>query len=249
MIEQPHHESNHNKHQWLIPLLLSLAWLAAFPAMAAEDATQYSKANRLLFMTNHLDNIETPATLEYRFTRSGHADDAFEDSVRIKVTEGDDSTGKHVETYFFTGDRSRYTPDVDNATGNPVIMMFLQNEVSSIAERTGGNWRYFQKRIKLALQDATEVDTGTAVYNGEKVAVKRIRLQPFINEDTHRDALGAEIDKRYVFTLSEAVPGEVLEMKSVIPPSDAQQGEIVERLRLQDVSHGTEEASHATDAS
>lgn len=212
--------------------------IAGAAVAAADDSAEFSAANRLLFMSDQMANVGAPATLEYSYTRQGSENENYDDHVDLHVTQGS-SDGKHVKIDFLSGDRHRYVPEVGNAHGNPVIMMFLQNDVSSIAERTGGSWRYFQRRVKFALQDASTVEDGTAEYDGKEVPVKRVRLQPFADEQRHRNDLAAEVDKRYTFTLSDDVPGGVLEMRSEIPPSADHDQKIVERLALRSVTHGS----------
>lgn len=223
----------------LLCLFLVCALLAVSAPLAAADDPkgEFSKANQLLFMTNHFAGLETPTTLEYEFERRGSAENDFTDQVELKVTDGSEH-GKNVETNFLTGDRHRYTPNVEAATGNPVIMMFLQNDISSIADRSGGSWRYLQRRVKTALQNTAKVSEEQAEYDGREIDVKRIRFNPFAREEDHRDQLDAQVQKRYVFTLSDAVPGGVLEMRSETP-SNANGGDpLVERLSLASISHG-----------
>lgn len=213
---------------------------------AAEDqaarSDEFSQANRLLFMTDHMRNVDVPAKLSYSFTRSGDANDSYEDHVDLDVAEGE-RDGKRVKVDFLTGDRHRYVPDVGNAHGNPVIMMFLQNEVSTLAERTGGSWRYFQRRMKFALEDDATVDEDKARYDGHEIKVQRVSMQPFIAEKAHRNALGKATEKRYVFTLSDEVPGGVLEMRSETPAQDETHEATVERLALESVKRATHDPS------
>ncbi|ROO26748.1 hypothetical protein [Salinisphaera orenii] len=222
----------------LLCLCIASAVLAAGAPLAAADTNkdEFSKANQLLFMTDHFVGLQTPARLEYTFERTGSPENDFTDEVELKVAEGDEH-GKKVETSFLTGDRHRYTPNVDAATGNPVIMMFLQNDVSSIAERSGGSWRYLQRRVKTALENSAQVTEEQAEYDGQKIAVERIRLKPFAGEEEHRGQLDDQVQKLYVFTLSDAVPGGVLEMRSEMPSPTENGGPLVERLSLASVSH------------
>lgn len=226
----------------IVGSLLLAGNMAAVAAESPDTAAteEFSQANRLLFMTDHLQNVATPALLEYSFSRTGDRNDSYEDHVDLEVANGSDTAdnGKHVKVDFLSGDRHRYVPDVGNAHGNPVIMMFLQNDVSTLAERTGGSWRYFQKRVKVALEEDARVAEETASYDGQEVPVKRIYLQPFKNEEGHRQALAGEVNKRYVITLSDQVPGSVLEMRSETPNGEASGEDTVDRLALESVTRG-----------
>src|SRR5512135_3032709 len=63
------------------------AWLIAAalcgPAAAAGDAV--SEAETALFLTDHLSKIKAPAVLRYGFSRRGHLDTAFEDTIEVSV--------------------------------------------------------------------------------------------------------------------------------------------------------------------
>jgi len=192
---------------------------------------QLSPANRLLFDTNHLANVTPPTGLSYTFVRSGDSVNNYDDHVDLKVTNGRDNA-KSVAMDFLSGDRHRFVPEVSHAEGNPAIMMFLQNDVIEMADRTGGNWRYFQRRIKTALEDSAKVETETADFNGKSVKTQRITIRPYARDQAHEDDMGGELNKRYIFTLSDAVPGQVLEIRSEVPGDENRSEPIVERLTL-----------------
>ena len=217
---------------------MALLWLAGTTVSAApqaeRDATEqhdFSQANRLLFMTDHLQGVETPAVLEYAFAhREKDNDRDYDDRVTLNITDGAQA-GKHVAIDFLSGERHRYMPDVDNARGNPVIMMFLQNDVSTLAQQTGGSWRYFQRRVKFALQDSASVTESTADYGGSEVAVQRIELEPYAEAQGHREKMAEAVKRHYSFVLSDAVPGGVLEMRASTPTADGR-GETLDRMTL-----------------
>ncbi|MES1925262.1 hypothetical protein [Salinisphaera sp. T31B1] len=196
------------------------------------DGDEFSQANHLLFMTDHLANIQPPTELIYTLARTGDGANSYDDHVDLIVEQGDGSA-KNVKVDFLTGDRHRYVPDVPNAHGNPAVMMFLQNDVVEMAQRTGGNWRFFQRQIKLALQNAAKVEDTQTEYDGRTVAAKQIVIQPFSNARGHSDDIADEMSKRYVFTLSDQVPGGLVEIRSEIP--GAGDTAPVERLQLSEV--------------
>ena len=199
-----------------------------------ENDTTFSKANRLLFMTDHLQGLNTPARLEYKFVHqdgdTADDDTDYTDHVDLQIDEGEQN-GKHVRVDFLSGDRHRYMPDIDNARGNPVIMMFLQNDVTELARRTGGSWRYFQRRVKFALEDAATVSRARATYDGEPIDVERIELTPYAGEQDHRDDVAQALARRYTFLLSDAVPGGVLELRAQTPAADGRPA-VSDRLTL-----------------
>ncbi|MES1948808.1 hypothetical protein C84B14_15743 [Salinisphaera sp. C84B14] len=222
------------RYSWVLLLVLACtaASAAAKTGSDASEQRDFSQANRLLFMTDHLNDVQTPATLAYAFAHREHEDSErdYDDRVLLNI-DSSDQAGKHVAIDFLSDERHRYMPEVDNARGNPVIMMFLQNDVSTLAQQTGGSWRYFQRRVKFALQDSASVTEDIADYRGEQVAVQRIELEPYADERGHREKMADAVKRHYTFVLSDAVPGGVLELRASTPAGDGR-GETLDRMTL-----------------
>jgi hypothetical protein len=188
-------------------------------AHAAQES-QFSQANRLLFLTDHLDNLRAPSVLHYTFEKSGTLEDTYKDTIDVKVSPRGKSA-KTVELNFFTGARHRYLPPLSDPSGNPIISAFLQREVVEMEERTEGSWRYFQKVIKLALENDAQAEPVEFDYDGRPVSGTEIKIQPYI-DDPHRAEIAPYDTKYYVFTLSNAVPGQVYRLRSVVPARSPQ---------------------------
>lgn len=193
--------------------LLAIAPLSGLVQAAPQPA--FSKANTLLFLTDHLDNVPTKATLHYAFEKRGSLEEPYSDTIDMMLSPqaGD---GKRVEFNYFTGVRNQYMPPIDHAQGNPIISVFLQYEVNQMEQRTGGSWRYFQKVIKFALQDQAKVKPVRFNFGGQRVDGTKIKIAPY-REDPHRAQIEPYVDKYYVFTLSDSVPGTVYQLRSVVP--------------------------------
>ncbi len=134
-------------------LCLHAVLLLTAAVVAADEpgAESFSAANTLLFATDHLGNVMQPRVLVYDFARSGPPGEAFADEVTLNVTAVPADGGRSVEIQFFSEDRARVVPSMDDVRGNPVVMLFLQRDVYEMGRETGGPWRHFQKRIKTAL--------------------------------------------------------------------------------------------------
>lgn len=194
-------------------LLLALGPGATSAQTAASD--DFSEANTMLFLSEHLEGIQDPSVLHYSFEKRGELEEPFKDTVDVKVKP--DANGKRsVEVNYFTGARNQYIPPLPDATGNPVISVFLQRDVGDMQSRTGGSTRYFQNAIKQALEDAAEVKPVKVNFEGRTVDGTRIEVIPY-RDDPHRDDMGQHADKHYVFTLSDAIPGEVYELSTMVP--------------------------------
>lgn len=227
----------------VVPILTLLA-TATFgsAASAAGDGTELSEANVLLFDTPHLRGMEQSATLHYRLESSRPEEgEAFTGEIVLHVRPNPGESSWHVDFDYLSGQRERPVPPVSSATGNPVIKVFLQREVVAMEKRTGGNWRYFQKAIKTALQDDANVESTRFEYRGQSVEGRRIRIDPY-REDPRRGQMGAYARMRYAVVLSDAIPGRIYELTATAAADDGT-GEpaFAERLRLVRVERGSAE--------
>jgi hypothetical protein len=177
-------------------------------------ADEISKAEVLLFQTNHLKSIGEPARLVYRFDKQGELEEAFQDQVEIIVSARDGK--KSVSTQYLNGKNKTDFPPVEDAEGNPVLLYFLERDIREMQRLTGGHWIFFQRRIRLALAESAVVRPVTLSYNGREVKGEEIRITPY-SGDTLRSKFEKFADKYYVFTLSEGVPGGVYEIRAVVP--------------------------------
>ncbi len=184
-------------------------------SVLAASEPSFSKANTLLFLTNHLDNVPSNTTLHYAFVKRGSLEDSYSDTIDLMLSP-QAGNGKRVKFNYFTGVRHQYVPPIDRAQGNPIISLFLQGEVNQMEQRTGGSWRYFQKIIKMALEDQAQVTPVRFNFGGRRVEGTQIKIAPY-QEDPHRAKIEPYVDKHYVFTLSNSVPGTVYQMRSVVP--------------------------------
>lgn len=200
-----------------------LVWLITVGslAFAGEDNAEepMSPANTMLFMSDHLATVGQPSTFHYDFQKSGTLEQGFTDTIAMTVTAVAPDGSKDVQLRYFTGERARDFPPVSQARGNPILLLFLQRDVGEMQRLTEGNWRYFQRVIKLAFANGADVKPVEFDFNGQNVKGTEIRITPYLN-DSHA-GLEKYNAKYYVFTLSEAVPGWIYQMRSVIPEKGA----------------------------
>ncbi len=197
-----------------VAIACTLAACLAWGQAPALDEETFSRANTLLFLSDHLANVEEPTTLHYTFESRGPGDEGFVDTIDVHVVEVWPDGSKRVEMDYLTGERNRAVPAVDHARGNPVVMLFLQRDVMEMARKAPHPWRYFQKQIKIALEDGAQIASGQVDYNGQRIQTETITIAPYRHTD---GGPGWERyrDKTYRFTLSEDIPGMVYEMRSV----------------------------------
>ena len=221
----------------------SLTWPAQAQTATPSAPPDYSAAERLLLMSRQLDALKPPTRLGYRFTHAGSQDAPFTDRVNLQVDK--DARGRCCTAVgeFLTGARKVQLPEIEQAEGNPVILYFLEHDIREMNRLTKGSTNYFRKRIRMALYNSASLRETTARYQGRTVAAKEISIQPYL-DDPNRARFEQYTRKRYVFVLSDAVPGAVISIRSVAP-ADGQPTPLVDEELLLD---GAETLATATTA-
>lgn len=200
-------------------LRLALPLLLCAPLAAQEAKTDFSAAERLLFVDNQLANVTPPATLRYRFSRSGTLEPAYDDQVALSLTAGPDGRCCAAHTDFLSPARRLELPDVPAAEGNPVILHFLEREVREMQRLTRGSQAHFRKRIRMALFNAATVQPVALRFRGRAITGQEIRITPFV-DDPNRPRYESLARKEYRFTLSDAVPGGLYAIRTRVAAAD-----------------------------
>ncbi len=200
----------------LLGLLLSSGLLAA--EEADERKPEFSEAETLLFLSDHLGNIEAPGELRYEFVRSGTLEkkDNFTDRVILRIKEVLEDGFKSAEIDFLQGERNQYVPPNHHTNTNGVILVFLQGDTYEMARLTPGGWRYFQQRMKYGFAYEAEVEPVTFSFDGREIEGKKVTVKPFIN-DPHRPEFEEYAHKVYTFILSEQIPGMLYQIHTIMP--------------------------------
>jgi hypothetical protein len=197
---------------------------AASSNVLADENIPYSEAETKIFMTDQLSSLPAPSTLKYRFVRQGTLEKGFDDTVAMTVDAPDKGkTGRPVHVNFLTGDRKLELPDISEATGNPVTMFFLERDVREMHRITKGSRNYYQKRIRMALEDKATVKPVTIQYGGQSLAASEIRIEPY-RDDPARSRFAQYANKIYLMTFSDKVPGGVYQLKTIMSPPDSPTG-------------------------
>lgn len=206
------------KHMgWLVGLMLYSS-VSATPVTAEETQSSetFSKANQLLFMTPHLDSIKANQQLIYDLTETVPNQPNTQDTVTLDIALKDGH--KTVNTTYLTGERNRWVPAMTDVTGNPIIMLFLQSDVYELAQLNGGQWRHYQKYIKLALEDKAETKPIQFTFHNQAYEGTEIQIQPYLNDPENKRFAHAEyINATYDFVLSDQVPGGIYKVAVYVP--------------------------------
>ncbi len=173
----------------------------------------------LLFETRHMAAAPEGATLRYDHVRT--ADPAlglgpdFAQVIAVEMGQG--------QAARFTLDAEgarRVYPVAEGVPGNPLLMVFLENTLRTVAKATGGSEFYLRNRIRFALRDALVEEADGA-----------LTIHPFEN-DANRAKMGPFGDLEMRFEVSEAQPGMLVALRARAGDADAPA--YVEEIRLED---------------
>ena len=185
------------------------------------EGFKFSDAENLLWSTDHLKNINKPTRLYYEFVKSGTYEGGFTDAVYLDIVKLNDDGTKNAVLDFFTAERKqKVTPDnVTNITGNPVLGIYMQGDVYEMNRLTEGNWRHFQKMIKIALRKSAKVEPVSFKFNGKEYKGEKVSFEPYEN-DPHKNDFRKFADKHYELIFSDAIPGSLYQIKTVVHNMD-----------------------------
>ena len=121
------------------------------------------------------------------------------------------------------------------SVGNPMIMVFYESVIRDMAETAGGSPFYIRNRVKEALVQPAEIETGEAEFAGETVATRTVTLRPFL-DDPNRDRMMGFGDLELRVTMSDAVPGWYLSLVAEAPGAQGTEEGYVSALRFEQVT-------------
>jgi len=204
------------------------------------ETFEFSSAERMLWLDDHLQNVNKPARLYYEFVREGSAEEGFTDAVYLDISKINEDGSKDTILEFFTADRQQAasSDNLNNIRGNPVIGVYMQGDVVEMNRLTEGSWRYFQRRIKLAISDNAEIEAVSFNFDGKTIAGEKITITPYV-KDPRRNQFADLADKRYEFIFSNQIPGSLYQIQTVVPDkSGSDKGPLIkETLTLQNVEY------------
>ncbi|MDR5739947.1 hypothetical protein [Caballeronia sp. LZ016] len=199
---------------WAVAAGAATNALAADAPPASAPSPDIAPAERMLFMQPHMTGVDAMTELDYAVDYSGPPA-KVSDTVRVLVM----SPGNAKNDARLT-DR---TGNVDVPGGlpcNPVIIYFLEHDIAEMQQLTGGQKRYFQQRVRLALAAGPAImpvsGETLGLKNGKNVNARQIVIQPYLN-DPNADRFAQYIGKRYTFVVSDDVPGSVVLIRTEVP--------------------------------
>lgn len=189
-------------------MLLVLAAASAGTSIPTAAAQEVTIAERTLFLDKHF-SATGKQKLTYLFHQEASDVPAFNDTATVEVHELAPNGTASVTTQFLSGEHAVPIPPLKRATGNPIILGFLESDIAKMKRLTGGSVNYFRKHIRMALA-ATDVHIRKTQidYNNSTVPAQEITIVPYSGESQNK-RLGRYTGKTYVFVTSAEIPGVV----------------------------------------
>jgi hypothetical protein len=184
---------------------------AASHAANPPGSDTITPAERLIFTTDHLHGVAAQTELDYAMVDSQQPSRSA-DVVKVLVVSADNAKGDAQ-----VSDHNGTVPLPNGGLQcNPVIIYFLERDITEMQGLTGGQRRYFQQRLRLALAEGPQIETVTTEAGGKSVSARRIVVQPYLH-DPNAQRFAQYTAKRYTFLLADDVPGQVLLIRTDVP--------------------------------
>ena len=189
-------------------------------AMALAGPLAAGEVQDRLFSVGVLDEVPTGAHLVFAHTRAGSYDatqrPAIADGeVDVAIVEGE--RGRAAELTLTDGDKVASRLTLPAGAGSPILLLFLETSVRSMAAVTGGSPFYIHNRVREALANQDDLTPVEIEIGGKTVAGERLVLRPF-ESDRNRDRMGAFAELELSIVISDEVPGGFARFEATTGP-------------------------------
>ena len=189
-----------------IVLAVMLAATLGMPALAGP-------ASERVFSRTALEQIADDQQAIYTHVRTGEVRPLENGEIRVTVKAGTNNAREAVVTMGETG-QLRPVSKWPASSGNPILPIFLESTLRTVAEATGGSEFYIRNRIKDALGSAGTIEDTELELNGKVISATEITFEPFVN-DKNRARLGDYAGLKMIFVVSETLPGDIVRFSAV----------------------------------
>ena len=190
--------------------LFACLMFAQTPTVLADDKPP--AAADLLFETPQLTNTKPGEMLDYSYSQKS-ADPAkygpaFDDKIKLAIQEaGHTPDERTVGVDMFSGERRKPAGPFEDMSGNPVLVLVLENNIQQLSGLLHANPRFFKTAIRLALRNAqSEPDK----IEGHDKAW-RVEVAPFKDVPEKARMMGLD-NLTYVFRVAPDLPGMIYEI-------------------------------------
>lgn len=193
--------------------------LAALVGVSLTGPARPDPVIEALFAEGIFDGLPDGQEIAYSHFRSGPAVPDFQPVAegRILLVTGQAEDGARSLSLAIEEDgRQREIVDFPASGGNPVLMVFLESTVRSMAAISGGSPFYIRNRIKDALRQGGDLAEVTQDFAGGTVVAQQVTLRPF-ETDPNRERMGEFAGLSLRFVVSDTVPGHFLSLSADTP--------------------------------
>lgn len=194
-----------------------------------------NNAQRLVFFKDHLEGVAKGSLLDYAFTSTTKGVDSFTDNIEIRVTDVVGEGKRDLEFNFLSGPRHIDFTPAKAYKGNPVIIHFLERDISLMAKDTGGSNGFFRNRIRDSFKQPIEVRDMKFQFNGKELVGTEIIVTPFVS-DPYADNFRLYVKKRYEFIFCEQVPGGIYRIHTQVPGDNGEGVLIDEEMTFRQIT-------------
>lgn len=213
-------------------LLASSAAVAQEPAASAAPAQTPAMAAApsaadLLFEQPQMRNTSAGTTLTYGYLRrSGIAKGPFgpllDDTIKLKIDAAAKPEDRNIRVEMFSGTNRFPAGPFEDMSGNPVIPLFLENHLKSLARVLEANPRYLKLAIRKGLREKATVTPVKVPYQGQEVDGWRVETRPFEGDGMAERMRGMDT-MVYTFVTSPSVPGEIVSIEAQSKNAEGQE--------------------------
>ncbi len=194
---------------------------------------EMSSANVELFVQPHLESINEPSRLFYKFEKESTREDSFIGNVVLNIVKIDKENRKYITFRYLKGrNKVRFPPQI-GAKGNPVFMLFFERDSRDMQRLTGGNALFFRSRIRHTIA-ATEIKEIEIKYDNQKLPAKEISFQPFTKTEL-KNRVSRYKTKKFVITMSDKIPGFIYKIETFIKDLEDPDDMVKEILQFQGI--------------
>lgn len=202
-------------------VLLALSFVAAsLPAPPAFAQAAKPDVGVILFEADHFKSTDKNAKISYTYSRTSkdaeRTKPSFKDVIELTLEPAEAPAARNVSVTLFKGPMHRAAGPFDGITFNPVVLLVLEYHLTDFAKILGGNARYFKNAIRAGMRDQARIEPVRITVGGKEVDARKITVKPFEN-DPQKPRFREFAEATYQFTVSDAVPGTIYEIRIWTP--------------------------------
>lgn len=211
------------------------AIVLASQALGAQAQIAKPSSVDILFERKHLTNVDAGADLVYRFQRTVSSTELlgqpFSDDIKVHIKKAGADGTRDVVVNVFTGERGRDPQTIDELSGNPILVVFLDRAIASYMSVAGGKIAYLKDKLRTALRERSTVDPVKVKLAGKTIDAYRVSVTPYAGDLNAQKMRGYE-NARFSIVVSEAVPGHFVELSATYDNNDKAAPRLEERTLM-----------------